>query len=109
MYKLLLVLLLAVTTNSLAETPAQKPPPDPGPPPPSGVDEDLEPEVTIIQREDAVVREYSVNGQVYMVRIEPVRGFPYYLIDTDGDGSLDARRRQIDPELVVPSWMIYRW
>ena len=109
MHKLLLVLLLAVTTNSRAELPASEPLPNATPPPPSGVDEGLEPEVTIIQREDSVVREYSVNGQVYMVRIEPVRGFPYYLIDTDGDGSLDARRRQIDPELVVPSWMIYRW
>ena len=109
MYKLILVLLLAVSANCLAEPPAVEPLPDATPPPPSGIEEYLEPEVNIIQREDAVVREYSVNGQVYMVRIEPVRGLPYYLIDTDGDGSLDARRRQIDPELVVPNWMIYRW
>ena len=108
MYKILPVLLLAVTANCLAEQPAVEPLPEPTPPP-SGVDDDLEPEVNIIQRDDAVVHEYSVNGLVYMIRVEPVRGFPYYLIDTDGDGSLDARRRQIDPELVVPSWMIYRW
>ena len=109
MYKIILIMLLAVTTNCLAEQPALEPLPDTAPPPSSGIAEDLEPEVKIIQREDAVVREYSVNGQVYMIRVEPVRGYPYYLIDTDGDGSLDARRRQIDPELVVPSWMILRW
>jgi hypothetical protein len=109
MYKIILILLLAVTTHCLAEQPAPEPLPNATPPPSSGIDDDLEPEVNIIQREDAVVREYSLSGQIYMIRVEPVRGFPYYLIDTDGDGSLDARRRQIDPELVVPNWMIYRW
>ncbi|MGB5306699.1 MAG: DUF2782 domain-containing protein [Gammaproteobacteria bacterium] len=109
MNKMILVLLLACTTNCLAQQTAMEPLPKAAPPPSSGIDEELEPEVNIIRRDDAVVHEYSLNGQIYMIRVEPVRGYPYYLIDTDGDGSLDARRRQIDPELVVPNWMIYRW
>lgn len=111
MRKLLSMLLLVVSLPALAEQTVMEPLPGATPPPPTGIstDEALEPEVSIIKRDDAVIHEYRMNGQLYMVKVEPVRGFPYYLIDSDGDGSLDARHREMDPGLVVPSWMIYRW
>ena len=52
---------------------------------------DLEPEVSIIKRDDAVVHEYRMNGQLYMIKIEPVVGPPYYLFDSNGDGNNRAR------------------
>lgn len=79
--------------------------------PSTGVDpdEELEPEVTIIQREDAEVQEYRINGQLYMIKVVPVVGPAYYLFDSNGDGTLDIRRNELDPGLVVPRWMIFRW
>ncbi len=75
----------------------------------TGIDDELEPEVSIIKRDDALVTEYRMNGQLYMIKVVPVVGPPYYLIDTTGDGSLNVRRSELDPGLVVPSWMIFRW
>lgn len=79
--------------------------------PPTGLeDEDrLEPEVRILRKDDAQIHEYRLNGQLYMVKIEPAIGAPYYFVDMDGDGQLESRYNQIDPGLVVPTWMIYRW
>ena len=73
------------------------------------VDDSLEPEVSIIKRDDAVVQEYRMNGVLYMVKVITVVGPPYYLFDSNGDGSLNIRRNELDPGLVVPSWMIFRW
>jgi len=111
MNKLLAVVGLVCAFPALAEEPpVLEPLPDVAPPLPSGIeDEQLEPEVWIIQQRDATIREYRVNGQLYMVKIEPARGYPYYLIDMDGDGMLESRRNQISPGLVVPSWVLYRW
>jgi hypothetical protein len=72
-------------------------------------DAELEPEVTIIKRDDETVEEYRVNGQLYMVKITPAKGYPYYLIDTDGDGRLDTRNSNLEPRIMVPTWMILRW
>ena len=109
MRKLLCILLLGYCLPALAEETALEPLPDTAPPPTGISTDELEPEVNIIKRDDAVVQEYRMNGQLYMVKVVPVRGLPYYLIDSDGDGSLDSRHRQMDPGLVVPRWMIYRW
>lgn len=107
--------LIAVTLLYLSQTAtaAEPPPPPPLPeaaiPPSIGVDEELQPEVSIIKRDDAEVHEYRMNGELYMIKIIPVVGPPYYLFDSNGDGDLDARRTELDPAFVVPSWMIFRW
>jgi len=113
MKRIITTLLLVFSLPVLAENPpVLEPLPDEASlPPPTGMsDEDvMEPEVTIIKRDDAVIHEYRMNGQLYMLKIEPVRGYPYYLMDSDGDGTLESRYNQIDPALVVPRWMIFRW
>ncbi len=87
------------------------PPPPPAvdtPPAPTGLeDEGLEPEVKIIKRDDAVVHEYRSNGRLYMVKVIPTRGFPYYLYDADGNGSLESRQDRLEP--VIPRWVIHSW
>ena len=71
-------------------------------------DEELQPEVTILHRDGDVVEEYRVGGQLYMVKITPNKGLPYYLVDSDGDGSLETRRNELDnPEVV--KWRIFSW
>lgn len=37
-----------------------------------------------------VITEYRVAGQLAVVRVQPVRGPAYYLVDTNGDGRLDS-------------------
>ena len=115
MHRLALVLFLGVPLALFAgddppDEPAPPPPPIPEPVPPSEIpDEDeLEPEVVIRREDDRIVEEYRRGGQLYMVRITPHRGRPYYLIDTTGDGDLDSRRDYMHP--VQPAhWRIIEW
>lgn len=78
-------------------------------PAPGDASTGMVPEVTIIQRSDRTIREYRINGQLYMIKVAPRKGAPYYLVDTDGDGNLDVRRGELDPGLLVPAWSILRW
>jgi len=91
---------------------AQQEAPPPPPMPQSTVDaqsnEELQPEVTISKRGGDTIEEYSINGQVYMVKITPSKGLPYYLVDSDGDGSLETRRNELDDPEVV-QWRIFSW
>jgi len=65
-----------------------------------------DPEVTIIQRPDMTITEYRSGGRLYMVKVDPDVGPPYYLIDRDGDGAWDDR---MGPDISVPQWTIFEW
>ena len=52
-----------------------------------------------------VVSEYRVGGQLRMVRVQPVRGPTYYLIDRNGDGHMDATKGDVAPVY----YKIYGW
>lgn len=69
---------------------------------------EAEPQVTIVQKGADRVEEYRLNGQLYMVKITPKKGPPYYLIDVDGDGNLETRRNDLMPGS-VPTWVLFRW
>jgi hypothetical protein len=71
--------------------------------------EPIEPQVTIIQRDDATVEEYRVNGMLYKVKVIPVVGPAYYLVDNDGDGRLESRINDITRDIPVPQWLIFSW
>ena len=71
--------------------------------------EAIEPQVTIIQRDDATIEEYRVNGVLYSVKIIPVVGPAYYLVDRDGDGQLESRVNDITRDIPVPQWLIFSW
>ena len=71
--------------------------------------EAIEPEITIIRKDDATIEEYRINGKLYMVKITPVVGKPYYLIDNNGDGRMDTRMNDLRNGFVVPQWVIYSW
>jgi hypothetical protein len=69
----------------------------------------LEPEVTIVPQKEGTVEEYRINGVLYMVKVIPKKGPPYYLIDNDGDGVLESRRSQLYDNYNVPQWVIFSW
>lgn len=77
-------------------------------PPASLTDEAVEPEVTIIERGQDVIYEYRVRGQIYMVRVVPVVGPPYYLLDTNGDGTLDTRDDR-PWNMATQQWILFNW
>lgn len=88
--------------------PAAPPPLVPIPPKVPG--EELEPTVTITEREGQRIEEYKQNGRVYMVKITPVKGPPYYYLDEDGDGELELREsdRKLNPVRPV-YWKLKEW
>jgi hypothetical protein len=78
--------------------------------PPKIQEEQLAPTVRIIDEEDRRIEEYRRNGQVYMVKVTPNKGAPYYYIDTDGDGQLelDPAQQALNPVQPV-HWKIKEW
>jgi Protein of unknown function (DUF2782) len=68
-----------------------------------------EPDVTIIQRGQERVEEFRINNRVYMIKITPAKGYPYYLVDTNGDGNFDTRRTGLDSKVVIPQWVLLHW
>lgn len=73
------------------------------------LDRAMEPEVIITPRDQGRVKEYRVNGQLFMIEIVPTKGEPYFLVDMDGDGMLESRRNHLESDLVVPRWPLLRW
>jgi hypothetical protein len=100
-------LLLAIALPALAQKrPADlEPLPAVPPPPPGMVDAAAEPQVTIVKRGQDRVEEYRLNGKLYMMKVTPPHGRPYYLIDQLGDGAW-ARQEGVGSRLRVPQWVI---
>lgn len=107
-----LMLCLAVFPALAADSPAfpkdLQPLPEPPAPPPGMVDESLEPQVTILKRGEEKVEEYRVSGRLYMIKVTPAHGVPYYLIDQRGDGQF-SRQEGLDSGLRVPQWVLIRF
>lgn len=80
----------------------------PPPPPPLQDGEPLEPEVTIRRTEKETIYEYRRNGQLVLVRVQPVVGPPYHFVDTDGDGELDYRSGEPVRDN-VNQWILFQW
>ena len=93
----------------------QPQPPDlqPLPPPPpldanAQQEADLEPQVTITQHTEQTVEEYRVGGRLYMIKIVPKVGKPYYLVDDRGDGKF-SRQESLDSGVRPPRWIIHEF
>lgn len=83
--------------------------PLPEPLPPPGIAEaSLEPQVTLRKQGEDRVEEHRVNGKLYMVKVTPPHGTPYYLIDHKGDGSFSRDETGVgDKGIAVPMWVIH--
>ena len=69
----------------------------------------LTPDITITRNKKDKVTEYRVNGKLYMVKISPKGAPAYYMVDTDGDGQLEARHSGLQDGMNIPQWMILNW
>lgn len=103
---LLLLLLSGFSLTAFAAKPATG---NPAPPPPAmdGGTND-EPEVTITKQTEQTVEEYRAGGKLYMIKIIPKVGKPYYLVDDRGDGKF-SRQESLDSGVRPPRWIIHRF
>jgi hypothetical protein len=111
------IIALILCSNALsAQEDLERPPPIPPesaqdvPIPPKIQDEEIEPTVTIREEEGQRIEEYRLNGRVYMVKVTPENGVPYYYMDDDGDGrlELDTTRSALNPVAPV-YWKVKEW
>ena len=95
-----------LATVALAQpAPPPPPPPEVVPPAISG-EEELQPQVTITERQGEKVEEARVNGRLIWVRVTPRYGRPYYLIPDQGAHTF-IRRDSNDTGLKVPLWVLF--
>jgi hypothetical protein len=107
----LLPFLMLCATSALAAPAANVPadlqplPEPPAPPPGYEPDPALEPQVTILKRGEDSVEEFRVRGKLYMIKVTPPHGVPYYLVDDRGTGEF-IRQGEVSPRLMVPMWIL---
>jgi hypothetical protein len=66
-----------------------------------------EPEVTITTHGEERHEEYRIAGRLYMVKVTPKHGRPYYLVDKTGKG--EFTRSDFQPSISPPMWVIKRF
>ena len=104
---LLFALLVAPAALAQDKSARLEPLPD-IPPPPGMVDPSLEPQITIVQKGEDKVEEFRVKGRLYMIKVTPPHGKPYFLVDHKGDG-LMRRYDDLSPNFQVPMWVIHEF
>ncbi len=99
--------LMLASLNTLAADKAPVPPagstpvPD-GPPTAKDIEE---PSITIRNKGGERIEEYRLRGKLYMLRVTPPRGKPYYLIDQAGYGEFTRQDGPVAPN-AVPHWVL---
>ncbi|MEQ1667217.1 MAG: DUF2782 domain-containing protein, partial [Sulfuriferula sp.] len=76
--------------------------------PPTVSEGTIEPEITIKQKGTDTYEEYRHNGKLYMIKVTPKTGKPYYLVDDRGDGQF-SRQDSLDTGIRPPMWIIHQW
>ncbi len=108
-----LAVLLALMAPALAATESKAPPADLQtleelPPPAISNEENAdEPQITIIKKDGETIEEYRIAGQLYMMKITPAHGVPYYLHKEDQDGGWINNGPV--PPLSIPKWTLFRF
>ncbi len=124
MYQIMTILLFS--TIWLGTVSAQSNPPnkaEPAPPPPDlinkseqempdlpdlGADPAMEPQVTIKKGDEETIEEYRVNGQLYMIKVIPRIGKPYFLLNKRSPVG-EVHRGDMESGVSVPMWQLYRF
>ena len=114
---LFLLLVLAVSSACLpAQAADKKPTPDSLEPLPEALPSPAvlegnpagEPEITVLQKGGNTVEEYRIGGELYMQKITPSHGVPYYLLKEDQGGTW-SRIDGPAPPISIPKWVIFRF
>lgn len=65
-----------------------------------------EPSITIRNKGRERVEEYRLKGKLYMLKVTPPKGKPYFLVDQLGRGEF-TRNDGAAPPMAVPQWVIH--
>ncbi len=68
-----------------------------------------EPDITITEHQNRTMQEYRINNNVYMIKVTPRIGVPYYLVDPDGTGNMEWRRNSLGMDVNPPRWALFSW
>jgi hypothetical protein len=103
---------LLTTTGSLAQnaTPGDGPAKAeiPPPPRPKNLDQPLDPVITIRKVGDTTHEEYRIGGKLYMIKVTPAVGKPFFLVDRNGRGTFSRSDGPGTP-IAVPQWVIFEF
>jgi len=73
-------------------------------------DKDSNVDVRSYQRKDgARVTEYSLNGQIYEIKVQPAGGMPAYYLYRNKAGHMERRRPGGQPFVTPPSWILKKF
>jgi hypothetical protein len=109
MYRPIAATVLALCASYALAQPSEEQPLAAPPAPQSRVAGDpTEPEINISEQAEGMVYEYRVRGRVYMVKVQPQIGPPYYFFDSNGDGILDTRSDS-PTNAAVQQWIVTSW
>jgi hypothetical protein len=103
----ILIALMLVSLPAMAADKAPAPPkgstpvPD-GAPTASDIEE---PSITIRSKGSERVEEFRLRGKLYMIRVTPPKGKPYFLVDQMGRGEFTRHEGPAAPT-AVPQWVI---
>jgi hypothetical protein len=100
---LMLVSLPAFAADQAPEPPKGSTPVPDGPPTAKDIEE---PSITIRNKGPERVEEYRLRGKLYMIRVTPPHGRPYYLIDQMGQGEFTRYDGPVPP-IAVPQWVLH--
>ncbi|MCX7096947.1 MAG: DUF2782 domain-containing protein [Methylococcales bacterium] len=73
--------------------------------------ETMEPDIDIRKHKvkDKQYVEYRRGGRLYMIKVIPDVGPPYYFLDNDGDGKMDVRSDDLNRGSGVNMWKLLEW
>ena len=101
----IIALICLASSQALADETPKGLEPIPDVPPVVGKDGGEPPEVTIKQKGEKKIEEYRMHGHLYMIKVTPKHGVPYYLVDMKGDGQFVRQTPMVRP----PMWVIDRF
>ena len=108
---IILLSLLAFPVFAVDEQPQKDEAVPEAPEPPQSVQsgESLEPDITIRRQGKKTIQEFRRSGRLYMIKVVPDVGPPYYFLDSNGDGKLDIRRSDLSQDTNVNMWKLLEW
>ncbi|NOY67832.1 MAG: DUF2782 domain-containing protein [Gammaproteobacteria bacterium] len=110
-YKQLLLITISglslMSSGLYAATPSAEVPPPPVIPDEFEEQSNIKADVTIRKGKNKVIEEYRINGALYMVRIIPTIGKPYYLKFPEGENG-PAIRSELE-SIQTPFWKLFEW
>jgi hypothetical protein len=113
---LLPAVFLAISVFAACTADREKPGVLPEPPPPvknyrpplatknTGASARAEPEVTVTTHGEERREEFRMSGRLYMIKVTPKGGRPYYLVDKEGKG--EFVKDDIQHDISPPMWVI---